>query len=89
MLLPAANRDMCIQINKDFGIGTAGSIPVDETGIALAAFTGSFAASLTVIDGDAAPFELDGHTAGCFADGLGTPALTDDIIYFYYVLLAR
>lgn len=89
MLLPGASRDMCIQINKDLDIGTAGTIPVDETGITLTPFTGDFPASLVTIDADAAPFELDGHTAGCFADGLGTPALTDDIIYFYYVLLAR
>lgn len=89
MLLPAASREMCIQINKDLGIGTAGVIPTDETGIALTPFDGDFPASLVTIDGDATPFELDGHTVGCFADSLGTPVLTDDIIYFYYVLLAR
>ncbi len=85
MLLPNANEAMCIQINRDLSVGTAGTLPEDSTGIGVTAFTGTFAASLTELDGDAAPFELDGKEGGCFTDTAPNP----DVTYFYYVLLAR
>ncbi len=85
MLLPNANEAMCIQINRDLEVGTAGTIPEDTTGVATAPFTGAYDASLTEIDGDGTPFELDGKSAGCFTDTNANP----DVTYFYYVLLAR
>jgi hypothetical protein len=89
MLLADASPEMCAQVNKDLGIGTGGTLPEDETGLDLTPFTGTFGTSLVTIDGDPAPFELDGHPAGCFNDNKGTPATGDDTIYFYYVVLAR
>ncbi|MCC6598070.1 MAG: hypothetical protein IT559_04715 [Alphaproteobacteria bacterium] len=86
MLLPNTNQALCLQINRDLNVGTAGTIPVDSTGIATTAFDGNFpAAGPIIIDGDGAPFELDGHEAGCFTDSAPDP----DITYFYYVVLAR
>lgn len=85
MLLPNANSDLCAQINRDMGIGIAGAIPEDHTGLDLTPFTGTYANTLNVIEGDPAPFELDGKTAGCFINKAVNPAVT----YFYYVLLAR
>jgi len=82
MLLPNASTALCTQLNTQYGIGTAGTIPVDTTGIDSTAFTGSYS-GLSVLDGDPSPFELNGQRFGCFVD--------DDagIQYFYYVLLAR
>lgn len=85
MLLPNAKSALCIQINREYGVGTAGTIPEDATGISTAAFTGTYANSLTIIDGDASPFELNGENIGCFTDTNADP----DVTYFYYVLLAR
>lgn len=85
MLLPNASAAMCAQINRDLDIGTAGTIPSDDTGISTTAFTGTYDASLTILDGDAAPLELNGRNAGCFTDTAANP----DVTYFYYVLLAR
>lgn len=85
LLLPNASAALCIQINRDLEIGTAGVIPTDDTGIASTAFTGTYAASLTILDGDSAPLELNGRNAGCFTDTAANP----DVTYFYYVLLAR
>lgn len=86
MLLPGASAALCEQINRDLGVGTAGTIPVDTTGIAATDFDGTFPTGGPVlIDGDPAPFELDGHEAGCFTDTAPDP----DVTYFYYVVLAR
>lgn len=86
MLLPGIGAALCKQVNRDLGIGVAGTIPVDATGIATAAFDGTFPAGGPVlIDGDPAPFELEGHETGCFTDTAPDP----DVTYFYYVVLAR
>ena len=85
MLLPNANTALCKQINRELGVGTAGTIPTDATGISTAAFTGTFVNSLTILDGDASPFELNNQTSGCFTDTNADP----DVTYFYAVLLAR
>lgn len=86
MLLPNANAALCEQINRDLEVGTAGTLPTDATGIATTAFDGTFpAGGPTILDGDPAPFELDGHEAGCFTDTAPDP----DVTYFYYVVLAR
>ena len=83
MLLPNANETLCIQINRDLGVGTPGTLPSDTTGIDDTEFTGTYANALTIIDADPG-LELDGESAGCFED-----ANDSDKIYFYYVLLAR
>lgn len=85
MLMPEANTTLCTQINRELGVGTAGTIPEDATGVVTTEFTGSYPNSLNIIDGDSTPFELDGHAAGCFTDTNADP----DVTYFYYVLLAR
>lgn len=84
LLLPNANAALCTQINKDLEIA-AGTIPADATGIALTPFVGTYDAALVTIDGDGAPFELNGKASGCFTDTNATP----DVTYFYYVVLAR
>lgn len=83
MLLPSANTALCIQINRELDVGVAGTLPTETTGIDTAAFTGAYANSLTLIDGDPALL-LDGEEAGCFID-----ANDSNKVYFYYVLLAR
>lgn len=86
MLLPNVDNTLCIQINRDLDVGTAGTLPVETTGIATTAFTGAFAAGgPTILDGDPTPFELNNETAGCFIDEAPDP----DVTYFYYVVLAR
>lgn len=82
-LLPNVDQDLCVQINRELDVGTAGTLPQDGTAIATTAFTGSYANSLTIIDG--ASQELDGKAAGCFTATNPNP----DVIYFYYVLMAR
>ena len=84
MLLPNAKPDLCIQLNRDLHVGTPGIIPEDHSGTDLTPFTGTYANSLSIIDGDPL-FVLDGKTAGCFVSTNATP----NVIYFYYVLLAR
>lgn len=84
MLLSGANAALCAQINRDLGVGTAGTIPGDTSGITTSDFNGTFPTTgPVVIDGDPAPFELDGHEAGCFTD------TGPETTYFYYVVLAR
>jgi type II secretory pathway pseudopilin PulG len=84
MLLPNANTSLCQEINRDLGVGTAGTLPVDTGGIDDTEFTGTFiAGGPTILDGDPTPFELDGVSAGCFVDDNAS------ITYFYYVILAR
>lgn len=84
MLLPNMNESLCIQINRDLGVGTAGTLPVDTTGIDTTEYTGVFADSGPILlDGDPTPFELDNHYAGCFTDANAS------VTYFYYVVLAR
>ncbi len=86
MMLANASSGMCDQINRDLGVGTAGTLPTDGSGIATTAFTGAFASGTPlVIDGDPSPYELDGQPAGCFSDTSVDPAVT----YFYYVILPR
>ncbi len=84
MLLPNMKSSVCIQINRDLEVGTAGTLPVDTTGIDTTEFTGSFpTGGPTLLDGDPTPFELDNQIAGCFTDNNAS------VTYFYYVLLAR
>ncbi len=85
LLLPDANETLCLQINRELGIGTSGMLPEDSTGISTEAFTGTYNSTLVVLDGDGAPFELNGRSSGCFVDTNPNP----DVIYFYYVVLAR
>lgn len=85
LLLPGANTALCNQINRDLEIGASGTLPADATGIALTPFTGTYNAGLVIIDGDGAPFELNGKASGCFTDTNANP----DVTYFYYVVLAR
>lgn len=86
MLLPNVREDLCKQINRDLDVGTSGTIPVETTGIATTAFTGTYpGGAAVVLDGDPTPFELDGKRGGCFINAAPNP----DVIYFYYVLLAR
>ena len=85
MLMANANAALCLQINRDLEVGTSGTIPEDTTGIVTTEFTGTYADSLDIIDGDPTPFELDRKSAGCFTDTAANP----DVTYFYYVLLAR
>ncbi len=85
ILLPAIRQNLCEQINKELGVTNPSSAPpVDTTGIATTAFTGSFpGGGPTVLDGDPAAFELNGHAAGCFLDDAAST------YYFYHVLLTR
>ncbi len=86
MLLPNVTNSLCLQINRELGVGAAGTIPTDATGIATTPYTGTFASgSPVIIDGDPTPFELDGKRAGCFTDVNANP----DVNYYYHVLLAR
>lgn len=85
MLLPNVKSSLCLQINRELNVGTAGTMPVETSGIALTAFTGTYApGGPQILDGDPAPLELDGKEAGCFSD-----ASDGNKIYFYQVLLAR
>lgn len=83
MLMPNANAALCARINRELNVTADGSIPTDTTGIATTAFDGSFPNSLTELDGDPTPFDLEGVSAGCFTDASAS------ITYFYYVLLSR
>lgn len=83
LLLANVDQDLCVQINRELDVGTAGTLPQDGTAIATTAFTGTYANALTIIDG--ASQELDGKAAGCFTATAPNP----DVIYFYYVVLAR
>ncbi len=86
MLLPNVDDGVCIQINRDLGVGVSGTLPIDTNGISTAAFTGAFASgSISILDGDPTPFELDSEAAGCFIDAAPDP----DVTYFYQVVLAR
>lgn len=85
MLMPNANKDFCIELNRQLNIESSDDIPSDEGGIETTEFTGTYASALNIIDGDPSPFELDNQNAGCFIDQTADP----DVIYFYYVLLAR
>lgn len=85
MLMPEASTALCTQINRDIDVGTAGTLPVETTGIFTTEFTGIYVNNLNILDGDPTPFELDGETVGCFTDANPNP----DVTYFYYVLLAR
>jgi hypothetical protein len=83
MLLPGLSDSLCEQINFDLDVNT-GTIPEDDTGISATAFTGSYPGGvLNLLDGDPAPFELDGRNAGCFTDNASSTT------YFYYVIFAR
>lgn len=84
MLLPNANAQFCIELNRNLGVGDGTNIPLDTGGVDTGEFTGAFANSLNIIDGDPTPFELDGQTAGCFMDGADS-----NRVYMYYVLLPR
>jgi hypothetical protein len=84
MLLPNVREELCLQINRDLGI-TPGTLPEDNSALDVTEFTGAYANALNVIDGSPAPFELDGKRGGCFVATAPNP----DVIYFYYVLLAR
>ncbi|MGB4057831.1 MAG: hypothetical protein WBK77_07080 [Alphaproteobacteria bacterium] len=88
VLLPNANEAMCLQINRDLNVGTGGTLP-EDTAIDITPFTGAYANALVTIDGDGSALELNGKPGGCFTDTKGTAPIADDIIYFYYVLLAR
>lgn len=85
MLLPNANSDLCIQINRDLAVGTAGTLPTDASGLVTTAFTGAYANATNLIDGNPTPFELDAKRGGCFINTAPNP----DVTYFYWVLLAR
>lgn len=85
MLLADAKPALCVQINRELGVGTAGIIPEDAGGVVTTPFTGAYPNALNIIDGDATPFELDGRSAGCFTDTNADP----DVTYFYYVVLGR
>ncbi len=85
MMLANMREDLCIQINRDLKVGTPGTLPEDSVGIVTTAFDGTFANAVNLIDGDPAPLELDGKSAGCFKFTAPNP----DVIYFYYVVLAR
>jgi hypothetical protein len=83
ILLPNANPAMCNQANKDLDIN---GVPDDASGIDLTPFVGVYDDSaLVTIDGDPSPYELDGKPSGCFIDTNANP----DVVYFYYVVLAR
>lgn len=83
MLLPYANTNFCLQINRDLNVDSSGTIPSDANSVMAAAFTGTYLSGLNVIDGDSSlPLELNGKTAGCFIDDNNTS-------YFYFVILAR
>jgi hypothetical protein len=82
LLLPGMRENICIQINKELGVGTAGTIPEETLAEEKTAeFTGEYQDILNVLSGAPTPFELNRHEAGCYKIG---PTL-----YFYYVLLAR
>lgn len=84
MLLPIASEALCVQINREVDVDNPNGEPPVDSGIGYTIFTGTYASGGPVIlDGDTAPFELDGHNAGCFTD---TAA---DENYFYYVILTR
>ena len=69
MLLPNMRSSLCVQINRDLGVGTVGTLPVETTGIATTAFTGAYpGGGPVVLDGDPTPFELNQQRAGCFTD---------------------
>jgi hypothetical protein len=86
MLLPNVKNDLCVQMNRDLSVGTAGAIPSDASGVGVTPFTGAYqSASLKIIDGNPAPFELDRKSGGCFTDTVPDP----DVNYIYFVLLAR
>lgn len=85
MLLANVRSSLCVQINRQLGVGTSGTLPTETTGIDTTAFAGTFASGgPTILDGDPTPFELDGQQAGCFID-----ANDSNKVYFYYVVLAR
>ena len=84
MLLPNAREDLCIQINRDLDVGTAGTLPIDDQ-IDSAAFVGTFpTGTLRILEGDTTGLELNRQEAGCFIDDNDS-----DKIYFYYVVLTR
>ena len=85
MLLPDTSTELCIQINRQLGVGTPGTLPTETTGIDTTEFTGTFATGgPSILDGDPSPFELDRETAGCFID-----ASDSNRVYFYQVVLTR
>ncbi|MFK7839501.1 MAG: hypothetical protein AB8B83_04150 [Bdellovibrionales bacterium] len=84
MVLSNIDGAICRQINRDLGVKTSGTIPLENDFSSLTEFTGAFPTGLEVID---APDGVgnnvfDSQTAGCFVDA-------NTINHFYYVLLAR
>lgn len=85
VLLPNINPALCEQINRDLDVDNpGGNPPIDAGGIDTTAFTGAYpGGGPTILDGDPAPFELDGQSAGCFLDQ------ANGIYYFYSVIIER
>jgi len=84
MLLPNVSLSFCKQLNTQYGVGVAGTLPIDMSGVETNAFIGTFT-GLSVLDGDPNPFELNSEPMGCFIDGNAAP----NVRYFYYTLMAR
>jgi hypothetical protein len=91
MILPYVRKNICVQMNKQFGIENPGDDPPRASGSVwtsdMTKFTGTFADGGTAIQsgGDDADI-LTGRSAGCF-EGSGTPPTGS--YHFYQVLLAR
>lgn len=80
MLLPSVKKSICIEINYELGVGTAGAdpptVPAIDTSVP---FKGGDTTYKKTIDNAA----LYGKTAGCFQE----TALSS--YYYYEILVAR
>lgn len=84
VILPYVNRQICIQINRELGVGTPGAAPPQEIDNAWPAgstkFTGTFA--------NGEQIDLANTTAACF-EGNGATMPPDNTYHYYQVLLPR
>ncbi len=86
LLLPYVRKNLCIELNRQAGIGTPGAAPPADTGDTWAAspqFTGGFADGANIGVGNASLYR---KSSGCI-EGAGTPA--SGTYTFYHVLVAR
>ncbi len=85
-LLPYVRKNLCIELNRQLGVGTAGANPPTDTGDAWAAapeFTGGFSDGANIGVNNATLYR---KPSGCI-EGAGTPPSGSYV--FYHVLVAR
>lgn len=87
MIIPFIQEEICIELNRTLGVGTAGAAPPVDSSHAWSTtnpeFKGVYTNAVSLLD--VGTGDLRGKTSGCF-EGATTP---DGGFHFYKVLVAR